>query len=169
MFGLPMDPTEVTLEVLREAFPTPDVVDRWHRGEDAEWPPEPEPVELRFAVGAAVLCRVGPGPADWSRGTVAELWYREDQWPDGAFAPYKIKLEDGRDIYAPQDVDPIIRRDDDTTAPQAPPQAADENTAAPSGDQAAAAVKKGEAAASSWDIFTIVFFFLMKVKEALYE
>jgi hypothetical protein len=107
MFGLPMEPKEVTPDILKEVFPTGDVLEKWFNGEDAPWPPEPEPQELRFQIGTDVLCRVGP--TDWAPGKVLQLWYRENGWPEGAFAPYKIRLEDGRDIFAPQDMDQIIR------------------------------------------------------------
>ena len=43
MMGLPMEPREVTPEELEEEFPTPDVLEKWHRGEEAEWPPEGPP------------------------------------------------------------------------------------------------------------------------------
>ena len=101
MFGVPMEAQEVTEKEIKAAFPTPDVIEKWHKGEDAEWPPEDEPIELRFYVGMHVLCRVGP--TDWAPGKVLQLWYREANWPPGSFAPYKIKLEDGREIYAPID------------------------------------------------------------------
>jgi len=107
MFGIPMEAYEVTQEILQEVFPPPEILQKWHRGEEAAWPPEPEPMELRFALNTAVLCRVGP--TDWAPGIVIQQWYREPGWPEGHFAPYKIRLEDGRDIFAPQDLDQIIR------------------------------------------------------------
>lgn len=107
MFALPMEPKEVTPEILADCFPPGEILEKWLNGEDAAWPPEPEPQELRFEVGTDVLCRVGP--TDWAPGKVQQLWYRENGWPEGAFAPYKILLEDGRDIFAPQDMDQIIR------------------------------------------------------------
>jgi hypothetical protein len=111
MFALPMEPKEVTKEILQESFPPGDILEKWFNGEDAEWPPmSPDneaPVELRFNVGAAVFCRVGPD--NWESGTISQLWYREDKWPDGAFAPYQIVLDDGRAIFAPFDSDQVIR------------------------------------------------------------
>jgi hypothetical protein len=106
-FGLPMEAKDVTLEHLQEAFPPPDIIEKWYRGEDADWPPEPEPIPLRFREGHKVLCRVGP--TEWAPGVVTQLWYRESNWQPGMFAPYKIHLDDGRDIFAPQDMDQIIR------------------------------------------------------------
>lgn len=100
IFGVPMEAQEVTEAEIKNNFPTPDVIEKWHKGEEAEWPPD-EPIELRFYVGMFVLCRVGP--TDWAPGKVLQLWYREPNWPPGSFAPYKIKLADGREIYAPID------------------------------------------------------------------
>lgn len=109
MIGLPMEATEVELDILKEAFPPKEIIDKWMKGEQADWPPQPEPIELRFSVGTKVLCRVGPN--DWAQGTVEQLWYRQSMWQEGVFAPYKIRLRNGTAIYAPQDVDPIIRLD----------------------------------------------------------
>lgn len=104
-----MEAKEVTVEKLREVFPPAEILEQWFDGEDADWPPEPEPdpLELRFRVGHKVLCRVGP--TDWAPGVVTQLWYREKSWQPGMYAPYKIHLDDGRDIFAPQDKDQIIR------------------------------------------------------------
>jgi hypothetical protein len=109
MFGLPMEVKDVTKEELQHSFPTEDVLEKWHRGEEAEWPPNEDPIELRFSVGMFVLCRVGP--TDWAPGKVQQLWYREANWPPNSYAPYKILLDDGRDIYAPADVDQVIKLD----------------------------------------------------------
>jgi hypothetical protein len=110
MFGLPMEAKEVNLEELENFFPTDDVLEKWHNGEEAEWPPAEQfsdfP-ELRFDLGTSVLCRVGA--TDWIAGTIVQLWYREPQWPEGTLAPYKIKLIDGREIFAPADLDQIIK------------------------------------------------------------
>jgi hypothetical protein len=102
-----MEAKEVTLEELRPMFPPADVIQKWHRGEEADWPPEPELPELRFDVGSRVLCRLGPNA--WTPGTVVMLWYREDNWPPGSFAPYQVKLDDGRLIFAPADMDQVIK------------------------------------------------------------
>ena len=109
MIGIPMEAYEVTKEILQQVFPPADILQKWHRGEDAAWPPEPEPLELRFEVGTDVLCRVGP--TEWTAGVITQQWYRESgpAWPEGHYAPYKIRLQDGRDIFAPQDLDQIIR------------------------------------------------------------
>ena len=109
-----MEAKDVTQEILTENFPTLEVLEKWHKGEEAEWPPMDDPgtmPELRFEVGTKVFCRIGPdADKDWAPGTVSMLWYREGSWPPGSFAPYKIKLDDGRDIFAPGDMDQIIRK-----------------------------------------------------------
>jgi len=110
MFGLPMEAKDVTAEELAHMFPTMDVVEKWFAGEEAEWPPQQEVPALRFDIGTAVLCKVGGSSnGGWAPGHIIQLWYREQTWPEGAFAPYKIKLEDGRDIFAPADMDQIIK------------------------------------------------------------
>lgn len=54
---------------------------------------------LRFAEGTAVRCKVGANT--WKLGKVLK------QWDDGN--PYRIKLEDGTQIWAPMDDDVVIR------------------------------------------------------------
>jgi len=107
MFGLPMEAGDVTDQDMHHVFPPPEIVEKWHLGEEAEWPPQESVPRLRFDVGQEVMCRVGA--TDWSPGRVIQLWYREPNWPEGAFAPYKIRLDDGRDIFAPADMDQIIK------------------------------------------------------------
>jgi hypothetical protein len=113
IFGLPMEARDVTKDDLKDRFPTVDVLEKWYAGEDADWPPmeeEPELPELRFQVGTRVFCRVGPDAIkDWLPGTIVLLWYREPKWPMGSYAPYKIQLDDGRNIFAPGDMDQVIR------------------------------------------------------------
>lgn len=122
IFGLPVEAKDVTLETLKSNFPTPEVLEKWHAGEDADWPPmdeeaEAEFPELRFDVGTRVLCRIGPDVnKDWAPGEIVLLWYREPNWPQGSFAPYKIKLDDGRNIFAPGDMDQVIRLDPSATS-----------------------------------------------------
>ena len=114
-----MEAHEVTEQEIKNAFPTPDVIEKWHQGQDAEWPPD-EPINLRFHTGMFVLCRVGP--TDWLPGKIVKLWYREPNWPPGFFAPYQIELEDGRQIYAPADMDQVVRIDPSKDQPPAPPE-----------------------------------------------
>ena len=114
MMGLPMEAHEVTIEIIKENFPYGDVLEKWSKGEEAEWPPmdmmTDQLPDLRFDVGQKVECRVGPDEVTgWAKGTVAQQWYREQGWAEGSFAPYKIDLDDGRAIFAPGDVDMVIR------------------------------------------------------------
>lgn len=111
MIAMPVEAHQATTEIIREFMPPKEIIEKWFRGEEAEWPPaeEPEPMGLRFEVGTKVQCRVGP--TQWASGTVSQQWYRENSWPNGVFAPYKIHLNNGKDIYAPQDEDKIIRLD----------------------------------------------------------
>lgn len=114
IFGIPLEAKEVTKDILKQSFPTDDVLAKWHKGEDAEWPPVQMPTEmppLRFSVGTKVLCRVGPNPeTGWAPGVIDKLWYRETNWPPASFAPYKIILDDGRNIFAPADRDEVIKK-----------------------------------------------------------
>jgi len=65
---------------------------------------------LRFKIGDAVQCKTGPGKADWSKGKIVQLQYRDDQMPPGMVAPYQVQLQGGDLIYAPDDVDEIIKK-----------------------------------------------------------
>jgi hypothetical protein len=117
MAGIPAESKDVRPEDLKHSFPTPDILEAWHRGEEKEWPPEPDfgndevsPIAfpaLRFSEGQRVECRVSQDA--WMAGKVMQLWYREPQWPRMSWAPYKILLDDGRNIFAPGDADQIIR------------------------------------------------------------
>jgi len=118
MMGLPMEAYEVKKELLLEGFPTEEVLRKWDKGEEADWPPldfdgsdhEEDTPELRFKIGQKVECRVGPDPEKgWAKGKVSKLWYREASWPPDAWAPYQIQLDDGKEIFAPGDIDQIIR------------------------------------------------------------
>jgi G3E family GTPase len=62
--------------------------------------------QLRFAVGDKVECNTGA----WSAGEIVALFYRDDGMPPGVVAPYQVKLADGNLIYAPEDVDELIRK-----------------------------------------------------------
>lgn len=37
------------------------------------------------------------------------LNYRESNWPPGMCAPYQVQLDDGRLIFAPRDINEVIR------------------------------------------------------------
>lgn len=55
-----------------------------------------------------MFCNTG----EWTPGSVVKQNYREDSWPAGKIAPYQIKLDDGRLIYAPLDDDKVIKAGD---------------------------------------------------------
>lgn len=120
MMGLPAESKDVLKEDLLEGFPTKEVLEKWSRGEEAEWPPfdddedfadEANQPTLRFEVGEKVECRIGPDEVTgWAKGSVMQLWYREQGWPPNSWAPYKIQLDDGKCIFAPSDLDQIIRK-----------------------------------------------------------
>jgi hypothetical protein len=114
MWGMPMEAKDVTMEELEYMFPPPEILEKWFQGQEAEWPPslEEDPnaapdAPLRFTVGTPVKCRVGP--EEWAPGTIIQLWYSEPNWPAGSFAPYKVRLDDGRNIFAPADIDQVIQ------------------------------------------------------------
>ncbi|CAE7509095.1 unnamed protein product, partial [Symbiodinium microadriaticum] len=84
-----------------------ETISLWAEGKDAPWPPLPE---LRFDVNTRVECRVGPHPVrGWAAGVIVATFYKEPEWPPGMVAPYQIQLDDGRLIFAPQDIDEVIR------------------------------------------------------------
>ena len=66
--------------------------------EDFEGPP------LRFPVGTRVECRMGSNR--WAKGTVVE----QRIFAMNREMPYKIELENGQLIFAPMDMDVVIRR-----------------------------------------------------------
>jgi len=133
MMGLPMEAKNVTREILLEGFPTHGVLLKWHKGEQTAWPPSdqaneslnnnntsheepPSDQPLRFSVGQRVECRVGTDPVTgWAPGLIVQCWYREPTWPRGSWAPYKIQLDDNKMIFAPADVNDIIRFHKDNT------------------------------------------------------
>jgi hypothetical protein len=61
--------------------------------------------KLRFAVGQQVECNVG----SWEPGEVVSLFYRDQGMPPGVTAPYQVKLDDGRMVFAPEDDEKFIR------------------------------------------------------------
>ena len=66
--------------------------------------------DLRFVVGSRVECRIGEDPVTgWAAGAVVQLMYREANWPEGVCAPYQVQLDDERLIFAPHDIDQVIR------------------------------------------------------------
>eukprot|EP00931_Biecheleriopsis_adriatica_P006174 TRINITY_DN107623_c0_g1_i1.p1 TRINITY_DN107623_c0_g1~~TRINITY_DN107623_c0_g1_i1.p1 ORF type:complete len:399 (+),score=66.20 TRINITY_DN107623_c0_g1_i1:41-1237(+) len=71
-------------------------------------PPPPPPRELRFGVGARVLCNVGRGQV--MSGTIIALHYREPGWPKEKTVPYQVQLDYGPRIYVPADSDSVCRK-----------------------------------------------------------
>ena len=63
---------------------------------------------LRFKVGAAVMCNLGP--EGWKLGRIIALNYRESHWPPEKTAPYQVALDDDHKlIYVPVDDDRCCR------------------------------------------------------------
>lgn len=60
----------------------------------------------RFAVNAKVECRLVD---QWFLGTVMRLRWREKGWGDRRTAPYIVRLDDGRTVFAPLDSDGCVR------------------------------------------------------------
>jgi len=61
--------------------------------------------QLRFKVGDRVECNCG----SWKAGTVVKLFYTQSSFPEGTCAPYQVKLDDGKLIFAPMDTDRVVR------------------------------------------------------------
>ena len=64
---------------------------------------------LRFKVGSRVQCCVDEDR--WASGTVIKLWYTEDSFAQGFYAPYQVELDEGRLVFAPDDSDGCVRRE----------------------------------------------------------
>ena len=64
-----------------------------------------ESIHLRFKIGDRVLCWHGT----WLPSTIVKLFYVQPNFPPGKCVPYKVKLDDGREIYAKADVDTVVR------------------------------------------------------------
>jgi len=60
----------------------------------------------RFALDARVECKLSQ---KWYSGTVTRLRWREKGWGDRPTAPYIVRLDDGRAVFAPFDSDGCIR------------------------------------------------------------
>ena len=57
-------------------------------------------------MGDKVACNTGDG---WASGKVIKLMYREEGMPPGMIAPYQVQLDGGDLIYAPADIDDVVR------------------------------------------------------------
>ena len=64
-----------------------------------------ESIVLRFKIGDRVVCQCGT----WQPGTIVKMFYVQRNFPPGKCAPYQVKLDDGRLIYAPADADNVVR------------------------------------------------------------
>ena len=64
-----------------------------------------ESIVLRFKLGDRVVCQCGT----WQPGTIVKMFYVQRNFPPGKCAPYQVKLDDGRLIYAPADADNVVR------------------------------------------------------------
>ena len=106
-FAFPCTAVELTKEALDERMPPAETYEDWYEGKPMHWPPPPEDVVLRFAVGTRVECKVGT--KQWAPGGVTKHWFRQGDWPPGVFAPYQVQLDDGRLVFAPDDANRCIR------------------------------------------------------------
>ena len=66
---------------------------------------ELDELALRFSLGTRVECRAADA---WRPGTIVQHFYTQASF-QGRYAPYQIRLDDGRLIYAPKDEDTCIR------------------------------------------------------------
>ena len=106
-FSIPFPLKDITDETITKSFPNSETLTMWCAGLESNWPPK---TPVRFNIGDRVLCRIGPDPVSgWSKGRIIALHYREPSFPPGVTAPYQIWLHDGRLIYAPQDIDELIK------------------------------------------------------------
>jgi len=71
---------------------------------------------LRFAIGTRVKCNTSAG---WAPGVVTQHNYRELGWAaERLHVPYQVQLDDGRLIFAPLDVDRVIKLLDSDSDPR---------------------------------------------------
>jgi len=69
---------------------------------------EAKKAKLRFKVGDKVECNTGGGK--WSVGSIVAHLYRDEYMPPGMVAPYQVRLDSGDLIYAPEDINEVIRK-----------------------------------------------------------
>lgn len=70
--------------------------------------PEPGPVptdKLTYKVGDHVICKTDK----WVEGIITQLWYREELWETGRYAPYQVLLENYQLIWVPRDSEIFIK------------------------------------------------------------
>ena len=118
------DDPGATLDDLREAVDTLEEIERtaqqvfggphpttmgiWRSLHNARGALRTRETPLRFKVGSRVECCVGTN--HWESGTVIKLWYTEEDFAQGFYAPYQVELDDGNLIFAPEDSDECVRR-----------------------------------------------------------
>ena len=66
-------------------------------------------IDLRFAIGTRVECKCSDG---WLEGSVVAQFYVQKNFKDGMAVPYQVRLDIGKLIFVPKDVDGCIRRVD---------------------------------------------------------
>ena len=71
----------------------------------------PEPgaipnIELTYKVGDRVECKHDK----WEKGVITQLWYREELWETGRYAPYQVLLDNDKLIWVPRDSNIFIRK-----------------------------------------------------------
>lgn len=62
---------------------------------------------LRFDIGDQVVCNTSEG---WEPGTIVDLWYRQQGFPPGFYAPYQVELDSGSLIFVPDDLEQLCRK-----------------------------------------------------------
>ena len=62
---------------------------------------------LRFYKGTRVECYCGEN--QWKTGTIEKLFYVQRSFPEGTCAPYQVRLDEGKLIFAPSDNNRVIR------------------------------------------------------------
>lgn len=70
--------------------------------------PEPGQIpneKLRFIVGDRVDCHLD----NWEKGVITDLWYREELWETGRYAPYQVLLDNDDLIWIPRDSESFIK------------------------------------------------------------
>ena len=89
--------------IFREALPP------WLKNQPADVNlPESGPTPtgtLTYKVGDKVQCSC---ERNWRKGVVVELWYRDELWEAGRYAPYQVELA-GELIYVPRDTLVLIK------------------------------------------------------------
>ena len=64
-------------------------------------------VILRFSVGSRIECLTG-SPSRWQAGLIIQLGYTEATWSSPV--PYQIKLDNGRTVFVPKDLETYVRK-----------------------------------------------------------